>query len=227
MNAILHPLLAVAYAALLGLGTAALRRGVPAGLGLMLLLVTAALLWDNLVLGAGAWIGASEGFERLHLSRFWLHACVTPLLVPVSHELVRQTGAEWARSPAARLAVLLATAGLIVLELAASVSRLSLRPVFEHGILAYEPAGRSAAGGVMIAAVMAALLAAGWILVRRGGPSALLAGTLVMLLGAAASSLTGIPSLHNLPEFVLAVSLWTAADRLAARARRGSRKLGG
>jgi hypothetical protein len=227
MHAILYPILTVAYAALLGMGLAVLRRGASSGLAIMLLAVTAALLWDNLVLAAGAWAQASEGFERMHLSRFWLHALITPLLVPVSYALIRQTGAEWARRPAALLAVLLVTAGLIVLELATSVARLSLRPVFDHGILTYEPAVRPIAGGVMIAVVMAALLIAGWMVIRRGGPSALLAGTLAMLLGAAAAPLTGIPSLHNLLEFVLAVSLWVTADRLAARARRGLQKPGG
>lgn len=221
MNAILYPILTVAYAGLLGWGIAILRRGAPWSLGVMLLAVTAALLWDNLVLSAGAWVRASEGFERVHSTRFLLHACITPLLVPVSYEFVRQTGAEWANRPAAALTVLLVTIGLIVLELAASVSRLRLRPVFEHGILTYEPVGRSWAGGVMIAVVMAALLAAGWILLRRGGPSSLLAGSLIMLIGSALVPLTGIPSLHNLFEFILAASLWAAADRLAFRARHG------
>jgi hypothetical protein len=227
MNAILYPILTVAYAALLGWSIAILRRGVPAGLGVMLLAVTAALLWDNLVLSTGAWVRASEGFERVHLTRYWLHACITPLLVPVSFELIRQTGAAWARRPGTAPAVLLLTAGLIVWELAASVSRLSLKPVFNHGILTYEPAGRFAAGGVMIAVVMAALLVAGWTLIRRGGPSSLLAGTLVMLLGAAASPLFGILSLHNLFEFILAASLWDAAHRLASRVRRGFGNTGG
>jgi len=221
MNAVLHPLLAVAYAALLGRGLAIRRNGAPAGLSLMLLAVTAALLWDNLVLSAGAWVRASETFERVHMTRFWLHACVTPLLVPVSYAFVRLSGAAWARRPAAALAVLLATAGLIVLELAASATRLDLKPVFEHGILTYEPAGRSAAGAVMIAAVMAALLAAGWIVFRRGGSPAPLAGALAMLLGGALAPLAGVPSLHNLFEWILAASLWSAAGRLAARAHRG------
>ena len=227
MNAILYPLLAAAYAALLGSGIAVRRRGAPAGLSLMLLAVTAALLWDNLVLAAGAWLEAGEGFERAHLSRFWLHACVTPLLVPVSLALVRQTGAAWAGRASAVLSALAVTIGLIVLEIAASASRVRLKPVFDHGILTYEPAGRSAAGGVMIAAVMAALLAAGWIVFRRGGPSALLAGLLVMLIGGALSPLAGIPSLHNLLEFVLMASLWITADRLAERARRGFPRTGG
>lgn len=226
MNAILHPLLAAAYAALLAYGIAVRRRGASPGISLMLLAVTAALLWDNLVLAAGAWLEPSEGFERAHHSRFWLHACVTPLLVPVSLAFVRRAGAAWANRTAVRLAVLLATAGLIVLELMASVSRLALKPAVEHGILTYEPIGRSAAGAWMIAAVMGALFIAGWTVFRRGGPSALLAGTLAMLFGGALTQLAGVPSLHNLFEFVLAVSLWTTADRLASCARRGVPRLG-
>ena len=228
MNIILHPVLSVAYAALLAFGIAVWRRGASAGLCLMLLAVTAALLYDNLVLAAGVWVKASEAFERAHLARFWLHACVTPLLVPVSYTLVRQTGAAWARRPAAPLIALLLTAGLIVLELAFSVARLSLKPVVEDGILTYEPAGRpAAAGAVMIAVVMASLLAAGWIVFRRGGPAAPLAGALIMLLGAAVTALAGIPSLHNLFEFVLAACLWAGVARLASRGCRGLQFMGG
>jgi hypothetical protein len=146
--------------------------------------------------------------------------------VPASLAFVRQTGAAWANRPSVWLGALLATAGLIVLELMASVSRLALKPAVEHGILTYEPVGRSPAGAWMIAVVMCALLIAGWIVFRRGGPSALLAGTFAMLFGGALAPLAGIPSLHNLFEFVLAVSLWITADRLASRARRGVQRLG-
>jgi hypothetical protein len=228
MSVMLHPVLSAAYAALFVHGIAAWRRGAPAGLSLMLLAVTAALLWDNLALTAGAWLPASKGFERAHLARFWLHACVTPLHVPVSFTLVRRTGAAWTRRPAAAVAVLFITIGLIALELVFSVARLSLTPVREDGILTYEPIGREAwAGGVMIAAVMVSLLAAGWIVFRRGGPAAPLAGALLMLAGAAVTPLIGMPSLHNLFEFVLAACLWAGAARLTTHAHRGSQIMGG
>jgi hypothetical protein len=220
MNAVLHPILVPGFAALLGFGIAAWRRGAPAGLCLMLLAVTAALLWDNLVLAAGVRAEAGAWLERAHLGRFWLHACVTPLLIPVSLSLVRLAGAEWAGRAWAVAAVTFLAAGLITLELAASVSRLRLKPVFDHGILTYEPVERSAAGGWMIAAVMAALLAAGWIVFRRGGPAAPLAGALAMLIGGALAPLAGVPSLHNPFELVLAASLWSGVYRLTARAPR-------
>ncbi|OUM97204.1 MAG: hypothetical protein A9Z00_01890 [Thermobacillus sp. ZCTH02-B1] len=223
MNAVLHPMLALAYAVLIGYGMAVRRRGAPAGLCLALLAVTAALMWDNLVLAAGAWAEAGEGFERVHISRFLLHACVTPLLVPASLAFVRLAGAEWAGRAWAVTAAALLTIGLIALELAVSVARLRLEPVFDHGILTYVPAGRSAAGGWMIAVVMAALLAAGWIVFRRGGPAAPLAASLAMLCGGGLAPLVGVPSLHNLFELALAASLWFALDRMAVRTPRLSR----
>lgn len=220
MNAVLYPIWSAAYLAVLIWGVAIRRRSVEPGFRYLLLPVTAALLWDNFILSAGAWTAASESFERLHLTRYWLHAAVTPLLVLVAYDLIRLTGAAWVRRPAAAAAAWLLTAGLIVWEGYAVVLRLDLTPVFEHGIVTYEPVRRSPAGAVMIAAVMLALLLAAIILQRRTGSRTLLAGTLLMLLGAAAGPLTGgISSVANLFELILTLALWLTIRRFELQAR--------
>src|SRR5690606_28225527 len=48
------------------------------------LLVFAALVYDNAVLGLGSFVGEGAGLETANAARYWLHALVTPLLVLVA-----------------------------------------------------------------------------------------------------------------------------------------------
>ena len=81
MDTILFLGFAAAYLALLVWGVRlAMRNGwwTPANLPL---LVVAALVYDNLVLGLGSTIGHGPALEGLNHGRFWIHAAITPTLV--------------------------------------------------------------------------------------------------------------------------------------------------
>ncbi|WP_240353224.1 hypothetical protein [Cohnella algarum] len=101
MDSALYLLFAILYAALFAYGMTVWAKDSARGFRYLLLLVTAALLWDNGVLGAGRWIGEGDWLERLNRTRYWLHAFVTPLLAVVSLDLMRRAGSPWARKPAA------------------------------------------------------------------------------------------------------------------------------
>lgn len=55
----------------------------------VILIVVAALFYDNLVLASGRWIGEGTFLENLNAVRYWLHALITPLLVVFSWNLLK------------------------------------------------------------------------------------------------------------------------------------------
>jgi hypothetical protein len=67
------------------------------------------LVYDNLVLLFGRWIGFGETLEMLSMIRYLLHVLLIPTLVYVSLDFLRRTGAEWVESVAIQVFVHLYT----------------------------------------------------------------------------------------------------------------------
>lgn len=103
MDSIIFLAFAVTYAGLLVWGIMlAARTGrwlTPANIPL---LVIAALVYDNLIIGIGRWIGEGALLEGLNLARFWIHAAITPLLVAWALHAIRRAGFGWARPAGTR-----------------------------------------------------------------------------------------------------------------------------
>ena len=92
MDTVLFLGFAGAYLILLVWGIAlAVRHGwwTPANLPL---LVLAALVFDNLIIGIGKFIGDGPLLEGLNLARFWIHAFVTPVLAAWALHALRRAG---------------------------------------------------------------------------------------------------------------------------------------
>ena len=164
MDSAIHIIYVLLYIVLAGYGYRIWRNDAEKrGWRYWLFLVTAALIWDNAVLGLGASIGAGRTLELLNAARFWMHALVTPLLVLVSLDLIRSAGAGWAGSAAARGWALLYTAFAAAMELGGTTLKLRLVPRMENGVLQYVNAGD---GGMpwMIVLVMIPVAAAAYAL---------------------------------------------------------------
>lgn len=217
MDSALYLLFAILYAALFAYGMTVWAKDSARGFRYLLLLVTAALLWDNGVLGAGRWIGEGDWLERLNRTRYWLHAFVTPLLAVVSLDLMRRAGSPWARKPAAMGAAWLFAAALIVLEVATVTWSVKLKPVYEYGALRYASAGTSPEIPFMVVLVMIPLLAAGAVLWKRHVTSALFWGTIVMGAGSAIRLPVRSSAVANLFELVLIGALWLSVASLRNR----------
>lgn len=57
-----------------------------------------ALLYDNLILMCGHWIGFGETLEMLSMIRYLLHVLLIPTLTFVSLDFLRRTGVQWVKS---------------------------------------------------------------------------------------------------------------------------------
>lgn len=218
MDTVLFLAFAGMYAVMLGVGAFVWGKDDERGLSYLLFLLTAALLYDNVVLGTGRWIGEGETLERLNAARYWLHALVTPLLALVSYDLARRAGSRLARHAAAAWAAWLYTLGLIALELGTQTLHLRLEPKLSHGVLSYASQGSSGAPWMVIL-VMLPIAAAAIALWRRGKTKALLWGILAMIVGGAIRLPEVSDAITNAFEAVLVAAFWVSVRRIAESTR--------
>lgn len=213
MDSIIYLAFAVIYAGLLVWGLRLWASDSKKGMRYLLLLVTAALVWDNSVIGLGRWIGAGDLLEGMSLLRFWLHALMTPLLTLVSFDLIRRSGTEWARHAAVRWAAYIFTAALILYELVTETLPLEIKPLMEYGALRYVPV-ESSGPPLMVMLILIPLLTAGIVLWRRRVTKLLFWGTVLMILGSAIPLPVESSAVTNLFELLLIGSLWLSIYKL-------------
>ncbi|MDA8371062.1 MAG: hypothetical protein M0026_14500 [Nocardiopsaceae bacterium] len=220
MDTVLFFGFAGAYTALLIWAVAlATRHGwaTPANLPL---LVLAGLVYDNLIIASGRYIGEGPLLEALSHGRFWLHAFLTPLLVIWSWHAVRRAGVRWAARRWAALAAVLITAALIAFELITVTANLHLAARVEYGVLSYSDSAPPPGPPPMVLVVAAALIFAGFVLWRRQRWIWLLVGAVLMAVGSGVPLPLESGAVTNLFELVLLVSvLATKAWQDAAELR--------
>ncbi|MFS0726579.1 hypothetical protein [Paenibacillus sp. 1P07SE] len=212
MDSILFLILAALYLVLLGWGIILLMRDAKPGLRYLLLVVTAGLVWDNVLIGLGRWIGEGALLEHLSLTRFWTHALFTPLLTLVAYDLIVRAGSGWARSTFARAAAWVFTLALVVLELLYETIGTSLEAVYEYGALRYTAAD-SSGPPIMVILVLIPLFTAGIVLWRRRKSPWLFIGTLLMLVGSAIELPIESSAATNVFELLLMTSLWISVHQ--------------
>lgn len=177
------------------------------------LLVIAGLVYDNLVLASGRYIGEGPLLEALSYGRFWLHAFLTALLVLWSWHAIRRAGVPWAANRWATRAALLITAALIALELITVVAGLQLETSAEYGVLSYSSSAPSQGPPLMVLFVAAALVVAGFIVWRRQRWIWLLVGTILMAVGSGVPIPLASGAVTNLFELILLASVMAAKGR--------------
>lgn len=184
MDTILFSFFAAAYLILFSLAFYLFRkkRAISAAL---LLPVIAGLVYDNAIIAAGRLIGESAALETMNAARFWLHAFFTPLLVFYAWAVLKQAGVRWAQTAWSRLAAIVLTGALVLLEWLTEVLGLSLQPRWEYGTLSYTNTDPSGGPPLMVLVVSAVLLAASIVVWRKLGWYWFFAGSLVMIAGSA------------------------------------------
>ncbi|MFC7686423.1 phospholipid phosphatase [Ureibacillus sp. GCM10028918] len=204
MNTFIYFLLAFGYLGLLVWGLILSKKDIW-NLTNVLLLVIVGLIYDNLIIAAGSFIGEGELLEGLSYARFCLHALFTPTLVLFAFGICSNLGLIWAKKTYWKVIFSFITLGLVVYELFTSVIGLELRAKEENGLLSYESV--ESAGPVMVILVTVVLVIVGIILLKKFRFPWLLTGTLVMIFG----SLLGIWiknfPITNILEFLLILSL--------------------
>lgn len=185
MDTVLFLGFAGAYALLLVWATVLVVRRRKLIISDLTMLVLAALVFDNAVLGLGSFIGEGETLKTLSGARYWLHAFMTPMLVLVAWNIMTRAGVRWAKNLGAAAAAFTVTAALIAYEVIVGVASADLVVEREFGILSYS--NENAPGGppLMVLVVAAALLFAGVYAWKRQRWIWLAVVTILMVIGSA------------------------------------------
>lgn len=148
----------------------------------LLLLVILGLVYDNLIIAAGKFIGEGSVLKNLNYARFLIHALFTPTLILFAWSIYQGLNLPGSKTNLWKILAYFITTGLIIYELLASVKGLNLRPNWTNGVLTYESVGQ-AVSPFMVIVVTVILGIIGLLLSIKYRFYWLLIGTLIMLSG--------------------------------------------
>lgn len=205
MAAILHLIYTLAHFGLLVWGIHLFQQSSNIGT-ILLLVVLAGLIYDNLIISLGNWIGEGELLESLNRLRFLFHTLFTPFLVVVAVELAHNAGVMWLSNPIVRCMAWAIALIMIWLELGNKFLELKLVSNTFAGTLRYIEAG---SGSLPIAAILTIVLVAlvGISIWQKLHCPWVFAGALIMLFGSAIPTRIVGPVVGSGVEIVLALSL--------------------
>lgn len=142
MQIFLHLTVAAIQLALAGVLNLQLQARWTLGL-LFTLLVTVALVYDNTVIGVGAWIGEGQLLATLNWLRYIIHALLTPLLAVFAIQAVMRANLPWSLGRLwAPLTGSLVIA-MIIYGISIDLIGLQLEPELDRGLLSYVPVGEA------------------------------------------------------------------------------------
>ncbi len=205
MESFLYFFLAFSYLCLFVWGIFLVKNG-RLHLTNLLLFVIIGLIYDNLIIALGRFIGEGKMLESISYVRFLLHALFTPTLVLFAFGICLGTELPWAKKTFWKALAFLMTLGLILYELFTSVINLELEPHWKNGILTYTSAGHSGSP-IMVIIVTIVLGIIGFILAKRFHFYWLLIGTIVMITGGLLTIWVKHESMMNILELLLIVTL--------------------
>lgn len=179
----------------------------------VLFIVTFGLIYDNLILAFGRFIGESALLESLSICRYWLHAFVTPTLVLFSYGVIRQTALHWAKARTFHFVAWIYMLLLILIELITVSLQLKITPVFEYGVLHYVHETDTGIPYMIVGTVLSVLLAS-IIVWWKEGLKWMLIGTIVIIIGNAIPLPFSGSAKMNVFEFLFIASLWGTKTKI-------------
>jgi hypothetical protein len=183
-------------------------------LGNLLLLVILGLVYDNLIIASGRFIGEGSVLENLSYVRFWLHALFTPTLILFAWYIFFKTGLPLAKNINWKVLAYTLTLGLIIYELFASVRGLKLEPVWKNSVLTYD-SSESSAIPFMVILITLVLGAVGLLLIIKFQFFWLFIGVLVIIIGSILTGWLKYYPMMNILEFLLIYSLLLTKQKCA------------
>ncbi len=179
---------------------------------LFLPLVIAGLIYDNVMIGIGSFIGEGDTLRSLSMLRFWFHALFTPTLVLFAYGVAKYSTITWAKKPVAGILFLLTTFALISYEIIETISQ-RMEVVREYGIVRYTLVG-SSGPPLMVLIVAIILLFVGISLFRKTRWSSMMIGVAVMIVGSAVSVPIPSTAVTNTFELIFIFSLFLTQRHL-------------
>jgi len=210
MDTFLYFLYAFFYTVLLIWGLYGISKHDLAKWSSVIYIVILPLIYDNLILATGKWIGEGELLESLNFSRFCLHALITPLLVMYSLGTLQESGIEWTKKKWIVIVGILYTISLIVLEFSIEVVGLEIEVVKEYGVVSYSNVEKSTGPPIMVLLVMFILILASAIIWKKTKWPIFFIGAVVMIFGSAIPINIESGAVTNAFElFLIFTLIWT------------------
>jgi len=206
MESLLYIILALIYLVFLIIGLRiAFRLGYWTNSNFLLFII-AALIYDNLIIACGKFIGEGALLESLNLLRYWLHGIVTPTIIIYSWDVIIRTGAFHAKRKVLETLAYLLTLGLIIFEITHVIGT-NIKPKWDHGTLVYEPESMPTMP-IMLIITTVILLIAGIIIWKKQGWKTLFIGVLLMGIVNIIIIWFKNPIVMNSSELVLMIALF-------------------
>ena len=210
MDTFLYFLYAFLYTVLLIWGSYGISKHDLAKWSSVIYIVILPLIYDNLILATGKWIGEGELLESLNFSRFCLHALITPLLVMYSLGTLQESGIEWTKKKWMAIVGILYTISLIVLEFSIEVVGLEIEVVKEYGVVSYSNVEKATGPPIMVLLVMFILILASAIIWKKTKWPIFFIGAVVMIFGSAVPINIESGAVTNAFElFLIFTLIWT------------------
>lgn len=195
------------YGSLLFLGIQLAQNNGWKSLSNVLLLVIAALIYDNAVLALGRFIGEGALLEALSYPRFYLHAFFTPLLVLFALSSLKRANIHWANKKWVAILFYVITLGLILYELIIEMSGLTLTAGWEYGVLSYSNSAASGGIPLMVVIVSIILIIASVFVWHKQKWPWFFIGTTIMFIGNAIPIPLPSAAITNAFELILILAL--------------------
>jgi hypothetical protein len=122
------------------------------------LIVIAGIVYDNLIIGFGAYIGEGELLKALNVPRFAIHAFFTPLIMIFGFGVARRVGVGFAQSRNWHIAICIFATLMVFLGIYEELFRMNLVPIAEDGTLRYKNSPSSAPIPAIMTIIVAIVL---------------------------------------------------------------------
>lgn len=169
---------------------------------LILFLVLAGLLYDNLIIAIGSFIGENSLLKVLSAGRFYIHAFFTPTMIIFGFGVLRKVDVKWAQGKTAHIIFCLLTTLLLAIGVYTDILRPDLQVKFVGGILRYINEGGLKGPPVPAILTIIFLIVAGISLWRSTGWKWLAVGSILMVI-AAGMGMGDLFYIGNLGEVIL------------------------
>ncbi|MDQ0229596.1 hypothetical protein [Metabacillus malikii] len=211
MDVYIYTLLLIGYVLLFIWGV--MRSSNPFPYANVLILLTLGLIYDNLIIAIGTFIGEGNLLKSLSTIRFWLHAFITPTLVLFGYGVLTKTSLKWVKTRTFHLFTWGYFLTIIFIELATVTFHLTLKASNQYGVLHYTYSGEPSIP-YMVIGISLWMLISSFLLMKEKRFIWMFIGTIVMTLGGALPLPFPSSATMNIFEFVFLITLWYTKNRI-------------
>lgn len=157
-----------------------IHRETRAAAAAILLAPQVGLVWDNLIVALGSFIGPGDLLYWLSWPRFWIHWLMGAWLIVVSGSILRLAGFEWAQRRAVMVGFCLLTAAMMLYDLPLFFTS-ELEPRYQYDLVRYTTVVHGGPPLPQLVTVLVVLATGLALWIKRGFPWHFLGGLLMLV----------------------------------------------